>query len=234
MAPPLLGTLDALVGRVVEGSVNAHHRRRLQRAGRAAQLEPPADSRLWAAGDPPPRAGCSFEVLIDGAQALPRIAEAITGAKSHVHIAGWHLAPDFGLTRDAEAQELRVLLAEAAERVDVRVLLWAGAPLPVFKPARPAVAKIRDALTKATRVRCALDRHERPMHCHHEKLVIIDDRIAFVGGIDLTSLGGDRFDTNDHPMRGRLGWHDSASRIERARRRGCGRSFQRTVARRDR
>ena len=52
------------------------------------------------------------------------------------------------------------------------------------------------------------------MHCHHEKLVIIDDEVAFVGGIDLTSLGGDRFDSNDHPMRGRLGWHDSASRIE--------------------
>ena len=33
------------------------------------------------------------------------------------------------------------------------------------------------------------------MHCHHEKLVIVDGEVAFVGGIDLTSLGGDRFDT---------------------------------------
>ena len=24
------------------------------------------------------------------------------------------------------------------------------------------------------------------MHCHHEKLVVIDDEIAFVGGIDLS------------------------------------------------
>jgi phosphatidylserine/phosphatidylglycerophosphate/cardiolipin synthase-like enzyme len=51
------------------------------------------------------------------------------------------------------------------------------------------------------------------MHCHHEKLVIIDGEVAFVGGIDLTSLGGDRFDTNDHPARGRLGWHDASSRV---------------------
>jgi phosphatidylserine/phosphatidylglycerophosphate/cardiolipin synthase-like enzyme len=36
------------------------------------------------------------------------------------------------------------------------------------------------------------------MHCHHEKLVIVDGEVAFVGGIDLTSLGGDRFDTSDH------------------------------------
>ena len=55
-----------------------------------------------------------------------------------------------------------------------------------------------------------LDRHERPAHCHHEKLVIVDDRIAFVGGIDLTGLGGDRFDHNDHPYRAALGWHDAA------------------------
>jgi len=208
------GSLDDLVGRAVERSVGAHHRRRLERAGRASQLDPPEGPGLWAAGDPAPRAGCSFDVLIDGAEALPRIAEAIEGARSHVHVAGWHVTPDFGLTRDADSRELRVLLGETAERVDVRVLLWAGAPVPVFKPARSAVTKIRTSLTRGTRVRCALDRHERPMHCHHEKLVIIDDRIAFVGGIDLTSLGGDRFDTSEHPMLGRLGWHDSASRIE--------------------
>ena len=51
------------------------------------------------------------------------------------------------------------------------------------------------------------------MHCHHEKLVVIDGEIAFVGGIDLTDLGGDRCDTPAHPARGRLGWHDVASRL---------------------
>ena len=214
MGLPLIDTLDAAAGRTIEGAIGAHHRRRLRRAGRAEQLDPPADSGLWAAGDPPPRGGCSFEVLIDGSQALPRITQAIESARSHVHIAGWHLTPDFGLTRDAQAQQLRVLLGELAERIDVRVLLWAGAPAPVFSPSRSTVRRVQADLTRGTSVHCALDQHERPMHCHHEKLVIIDDEIAFVGGIDLTSLGGDRFDTNDHPMRGRLGWHDSASRIE--------------------
>jgi len=51
------------------------------------------------------------------------------------------------------------------------------------------------------------------MHCHHEKLVVIDDEVAFVGGIDLTLLGGDRYDTPEHPARGRMGWHDVASRL---------------------
>jgi phosphatidylserine/phosphatidylglycerophosphate/cardiolipin synthase-like enzyme len=83
----------------------------------------------------------------------------------------------------------------------------------VFKPSRAAVRGVREELTRGTRVQCALDFHERPMHCHHEKLVIVDGEVAFVGGIDLTSLGGDRFDTNDHLMRGRLGWHDASSRV---------------------
>ncbi len=150
---------------------------------------------------------------MDGAQALPRIAEAIAGARSHVHIAGWHITPGFGLTRDDEARSLRDLLGARARSVDVRVLLWAGAPLPVFKPSRSAVRDVREELTRGTRVRCVLDSHERPMHCHHEKLVIVDGEVAFVGGIDLTSLGGDRFDACEHSVHGSLGWHDAASRV---------------------
>ena len=52
------------------------------------------------------------------------------------------------------------------------------------------------------------------MHCHHEKTIVVDDRVAFVGGIDLTSEAGDRFDTSNHPARGRLGWHDASVRLE--------------------
>jgi phosphatidylserine/phosphatidylglycerophosphate/cardiolipin synthase-like enzyme len=75
------------------------------------------------------------------------------------------------------------------------------------------VRQVREDLVRGTRVRCALDARERPMHCHHEKLVIVDGETAFVGGIDLTSLGGDRYDTSGHPARGRLGWHDVATHV---------------------
>jgi len=206
-----LAQLDELAGNVIERAIGAHHHRRLARHGRSAQIDPPAEYSRWAATAPAPRLGCSLEPLIDGAEALPRIERAIAGARSSVHVAGWHITPEFGLSRGENSRRLRDLLGEAAERVDVRVLLWAGAPLPVFKPGRAAVRRVRDELTRGTRVRCALDSHERPMHCHHEKLVIIDGQLAFVGGIDLTSLGGDRFDTQEHPFRGRLGWHDSAA-----------------------
>ena len=45
-------------------------------------------------------------------------------------------------------------------------------------------------------------------------VVVVDDEVAFVGGIDLTLDGGDPFDTPKHPSRGQIGWHDAAIRIE--------------------
>jgi phosphatidylserine/phosphatidylglycerophosphate/cardiolipin synthase-like enzyme len=73
---------------------------------------------------------------------------------------------------------------------------------------------MRERLTRETRIKCGRDAKERPMHCHHEKTIVIDDRLAFVGGIDLTSQSGDRFDSVEHPARSAIGWHDASARIE--------------------
>jgi phosphatidylserine/phosphatidylglycerophosphate/cardiolipin synthase-like enzyme len=200
--------LDKAIGNAAERIVRSHHGRRLRRLGWERALEP-SDAGLWAAGDPPPRAGCSLEVLVDGAEALPRLAAELKRARSHVHMAGWYVTPDFALTRGRERVELRSLLARLAERMPVRVLVWAGSPLPLFHPDRKDVDGVRHALTFGTKIELAHDAKERPLHCHHEKLVVIDDRIAFVGGIDLTTYAGDRFDSSAHEARGDVGWHDA-------------------------
>ena len=141
---------------------------------------------------------------------MPRLEAEIAAAGHSVLLAGWAFGPSFRLSRGGPT--LRELLAEA--KAEVRVLAWAGAPLPLFTPSRAQVRDARDALVHGTRIRMALDARERPMHCHHEKLAVIDGRVAFVGGIDLTALGGDRLDTSAHPARGAVGWHDASSRIE--------------------
>ena len=151
-------------------------------------------------------------MLIDGEEALPRLESEIASARESVWLAGWTFTPEFRLSRGGGT--LRELLADAAQRVDVRVIAWAGAPLPLFTPSRKQVAESRRKLVDGTRIRMALDARERPMHCHHEKLVVIDGRIAYVGGIDLTFLAGDRLDSRDHPARGAIGWHDATFRIE--------------------
>lgn len=201
--------IDKRIGDAIERLTGAHHRRRLGRLGWAAALDPPADG-LWCAGEPGPRKGNSVEFLVDGAQALPRIAAELASAGSHVHVAGWHVEAGFRLDHAPGAARVGGLLADLAERLPVRVLVWAGAPAPVFRPTRPEVRRGIDELCAGTRIASALDRRERLAHCHHEKLVIVDDAVAFVGGIDLTSLGGDRYDRNAHPYRGGVGWHDAA------------------------
>jgi len=208
-----LGVADRLAGRAIERATNAHHARRMGKLGRSAQRTPPDDGRLWAAGDPVPRAGNALDVLIAGAAYFTALEQAIRRARRSVLIAGWSMTPGFALVRDEPPVLLREVLGEAAESVDVRVLLWAGAPVPAFTPRRASVRKGRDELVRGTRIKAALDSHERPLHCHHEKLVVIDDEIAFIGGIDLTDLNGDRYDTPQHPARGRLGWHDVSSRM---------------------
>jgi phosphatidylserine/phosphatidylglycerophosphate/cardiolipin synthase-like enzyme len=205
-------TAECVVGEAVSSQICAHHERRLRRLGWSRALHP-ADG-MWAEGEPPQRAGNAIEILVDGAEALPVIAKELMTARSHVHVTGWYFSPDFALLRDDDPVVLRNLLAELAETVDVRVLVWAGAPLPLFRPSRREVRKMRDELVAGTRIQCALDARERPLHCHHEKTIVIDDRIAFVGGMDLTTQSGDRYDLSDHHARAAVGWHDAAARVE--------------------
>jgi phosphatidylserine/phosphatidylglycerophosphate/cardiolipin synthase-like enzyme len=211
VAPYPLNRVDDVVGEALERVVRTRHVLRLRRHGSGEAIDPAAGG--WAStASFAPRAGCRVEPFLDGTEALPRIADAVRSARSHVHLAGWHFDPTFRLEEDGAA--LRDLLAEAAERVEVRVLAWAGAPLPLFHPARREVRRTSEELAGGTRIALALDARERPFHCHHEKLVVVDDETAFVGGIDLTALAGDRLDSSDHPPRGGLGWHDTAVRLE--------------------
>ncbi|HXK15192.1 MAG TPA: phospholipase D family protein [Gaiellaceae bacterium] len=211
MAVAHIDRLDDAIGTGVEQLVVTHHRRRLKRHGWRHAYDPPGDG-LWCAGDPPPRDGNKLDVLVDGEAALGRLQEDIAAARESVLLAGWHFEPSFRLTRGGPT--LRELLADAADKADVHMLAWAGAPLPLFKPSRSDVRAVRDAMAKGTKIRMELDANERPMHCHHEKLAVIDGRIAYVNGIDLTSLAGDRLDSSEHPARGSVGWHDAGARIE--------------------
>jgi phosphatidylserine/phosphatidylglycerophosphate/cardiolipin synthase-like enzyme len=212
MGAAIIDQLDALVGDGIEAAVRAKHRVRLRRLGWEHALERDG-SGLWARGSPPPRPGCSLEVLIDGASALPELARTLSAAREYVHITGWHVAPYFEIERDEPPVVLGELLAELAERLDVRVLVWAGAPVPLFHPTRSDVSQAVHNLVRGTRIRCATDPREHPFHCHHEKTVVVDGKVAFVGGIDLTDAAGDRFDSQSHPARRRIGWHDVATRL---------------------
>jgi phosphatidylserine/phosphatidylglycerophosphate/cardiolipin synthase-like enzyme len=207
----ILDTVDQRLGDRVDQLMCAHHERRLRRLGWAHALRPAGTARPPAGR--PPRDGNAVRVLLDGQEGLSAMASAIVAARSHVYIAGWHASPDFRPTREPDAPTLAELLAAVAERVPVRMLLWAGPPLPVFQPTRAMAQRARDGFTRSSKVRCVLDSRERTLHCHHEKIVVVDDEVAFVGGIDFTALQGDRHDSNAHVPDRPLGWHDAATEL---------------------
>ena len=173
--------VDALAGRRLERLVVGHHRRRLERLGQAGALAPSAGG--WASHGRRV-VGNALDVLVDGADALPQIAWAIEAGPIVGLARRLVLHPEFRLDReDRDAAGAARRSGAARRRPCARVGRCAPAALP---PASAQVDASCAALADGTRRACALDARERPMHCHHEKLVVVDGEIAFVGGIDLT------------------------------------------------
>jgi phosphatidylserine/phosphatidylglycerophosphate/cardiolipin synthase-like enzyme len=202
--------VDRALGESLERSLRAHHRRRLGKIGWDHAFDPPGP---WAVGGTPPREGNDLRVLVDGEDAFGAMAAAIAGARDHVHVAGWHVEPDFALRREPRTT-LEELLAAAGVGARVRLLLWAGAPLPPpFRPRRPEAKDVAARLGRLPGVAVALDHKERLLHCHHEKVVVVDGEVAFVGGFDFSTLGASRLDASHHPPRDPMGWHDATFEV---------------------
>jgi phosphatidylserine/phosphatidylglycerophosphate/cardiolipin synthase-like enzyme len=209
-APRFLESTTVKLGQAfgdrLDRAVRSRHRRRLRNVGWQRALD--ATGAGFAHGTFPAREGNRLDVLVDGSEALPMIAQELARAESFVHLAGWFFSPELQLSREEEPTILRNLLAELADRIDVRVLAWKGAPVPLFKPSHHDVREMLDGLARHTRIEAHSDGCTGFAHCHHEKTIVVDGRVAFVGGIDLTLDGGDPWDTPTHAARGGIGWHD--------------------------
>lgn len=159
----------------------------------------------------PPRGtfndGSEAQWFIDGKAAFDAIASGIEYAKSEIFIAGWWLCPELYLRRPFAAHDrsrLDLLLRRKAEMgVKIYVLLYKELALAL---------KINSMYSK----RLLQTIHENimvlryPNHfasgvylwSHHEKIVIVDNQVCFLGGLDLC-FG--RYDNLEHRV------HDSSS-----------------------
>lgn len=209
-----IGRAADAAGRAIGAAAEQHFRRRhVSRLRRTGHLSAQAPIGALGAGGFGVREGNDVRVLIDGEDAFAAMASAIEGARRTIHLTGWSADPAFAMSRADPRRTLGALLAGAGERgVRTRVLLWRGAPLPVIHPSRADNAAAARGFNAIDGVTCALDAHEYLLDCRHEKLLIVDDEIAFVGGLDLTALRSDRWDTTGHPPRDSDGWHDAAVR----------------------
>ncbi|XP_048497428.1 phospholipase D zeta 1 [Beta vulgaris subsp. vulgaris] len=158
----------------------------------------------------PPRGitddGSKAQWFVDGRAAFEAISLAIENAKSEIFICGWWVCPELYLRRpfkDYASSRLDALLeAKAKEGVQIYILLYKEVALAL---------KINSVYSK----RKLLSIHENvkvlrfPDHfstgvylwSHHEKIVIVDYQICFIGGLDLCFGRYDTFEhkVNDHP-----------------------------------
>jgi len=126
---------------------------------------------------------------------------AMMRAKRSIHLLNWAFDPDTPFD-PGEADEgrwdarfgpfLRALACERAD-LDVRVLCWRSAlPVAATQNFFPHRAK---ACFAGTPVQFRLDSSLPMGACHHQKALVIDDAMAFVGGGDIAP---DRWDTVEH------------------------------------
>lgn len=140
-------------------------------------------------------------LLIDTEAYYSALNEAMGKATRSILILGWGFDPRARLFPDGydspeDSDEVgRVLLRLAEDRpeLDIRLLIWKSA-LPIAASQEFFPHKARKWF-EGSRVKFHLDDQVPLGACHHQKVVIVDDRLAFCGGGD---IGVDRWDTVRH------------------------------------
>ena len=136
-------------------------------------------------------------VLIDGAQYYAQLEKVLRRARKSIIIIGWDFDAGIKLLPDHPGSPLlgdflRALVEENPE-LHIRVLVWSVAVL--HAPGAPLPLLLGAPWEKHPRIQVRLDR-EHPLYAaHHQKVVCVDDTVAFVGGMDLTIR---RWDTAEH------------------------------------
>jgi len=139
--------------------------------------------------------------LIDVQDYFAAVLAVLPTARRSIHLIGWGFDPRTRLQPNGfegpddpdEFGHVLIALANARPDLDVRLLIWKSA-LPIAASQEFFPHKAR-AWFKGTRVKFRLDDAVPLGGCHHQKVLVIDDRIAFCSGGD---FGTDRWDTVAH------------------------------------
>lgn len=141
-----------------------------------------------------------FKLLVDGEAYFSALRKAIVKARDTVFILGWDIDSRMllvpGGANDGFPEPLAEFLhAVVAARPHLRiyVLSWDFAMIYAFE--REWLPVFKMGWRKHRRFVFRQDARHPVGGSHHQKVVVIDDRVAFVGGLDLTRS---RWDTSDH------------------------------------
>jgi phospholipase D1/2 len=139
--------------------------------------------------------------LVDGAAYFAAFRKAAIRARRSIAMIGWdfdtnvRLVPE-GVPSDGYPPTLLAFLNALCKKtpgLSVYVLAWDFSVIYTFE--REPLPVVKFGWRSNRRVHFALDGEHPVGASHHQKVIVMDDRVAFVGGMDLTFA---RWDTPEH------------------------------------
>lgn len=139
--------------------------------------------------------------MVDNEAYYTALYDALARAQRSIWILGWAFDPRTRLAPDGyegpddpdEIGQILLRLTRAKPDLDVRILIWRSALS--INGGHPFLERRARKLFEGTGVDYREDGETPLGACHHQKLVVIDEQIAFCGGGDITA---NRWDTAGH------------------------------------
>ncbi len=145
-----------------------------------------------------------FALLVDAADCFAAVRAAMRDARHSIYILSWDIDSRMCLTPGGAADgwpeplgDFLHALVSARPALQAWLLNWDFTML--YAMEREWLPAYRLGWRTHRRLHFQLDGHHPIGAAHHQKVIVIDDALAFVGGLDLT---GARWDTPEHC------WHD--------------------------
>ena len=135
--------------------------------------------------------------LVDGEDYFSALTSALEHAQRFIFIAGWQLDSRLRLdARNSDAPRFGDFLhglVRRNRRLRIYVLLWDFAM--IYAADREIIPLYTHPWRTHRRIHFRLDNSHPVGASHHQKIVVIDDALAFAGGLDIAEH---RWDTPDH------------------------------------
>jgi phospholipase D1/2 len=144
----------------------------------------------------------SAGLLIDGRDFFRAVYDACSQAERTICMAGWQFASDVELLRGDDARDRTYsskfldFLGELCERkpaLEIYLLPWDSSP--VFTLEREPLQRLQFWRKGHARIHWRMDNCHPPGASHHQKFIVIDRALAFVGGMDVCTS---RWDDREH------------------------------------
>jgi phospholipase D1/2 len=168
-----------------------------------------------------------FAFIVDAGDYFAHAKQAMLNARHRIVLIGWDFDLRIKLTpgsaEDGFPDELGAFLQAIVRRrreLEIFILKWDMAVLYTLSRQLFRLVTLLD-IRAWGRIHFRLDSEHPTGAAHHQKIVVIDDALAFCGGIDMTD---DRWDTSRHapadPRRRRPNgtlygpWHDTTTAVD--------------------